>query len=32
VARCLAEGNVTRELGGSRTTAEVGSAVLDALR
>ncbi len=32
VARCLAEGNVTRELGGTRTTAEVGSAVLDALR
>jgi 3-isopropylmalate dehydrogenase len=32
VARCLAEGNVTRELGGARTTAEVGSAVMDALR
>jgi 3-isopropylmalate dehydrogenase len=32
VARCLAEGNVTRELGGARTTSEVGSAVLDALR
>lgn len=32
VAACLREGNVTRELGGTRTTAEVGSAVLDALR
>ncbi len=32
VAACLREGNVTRELGGTRMTAEVGSAVLDALR
>jgi len=32
VQRCLRDGNVTRELGGSRSTREVGDAVLDAIR
>ncbi|MFN7144313.1 MAG: 3-isopropylmalate dehydrogenase [Myxococcota bacterium] len=32
VQKCLLEGRVTRELGGTLTTSEAGSAVLDALR
>jgi isocitrate/isopropylmalate dehydrogenase len=32
VQRCLAEGKVTKELGGTLTTREAGDAVLDALK